>query len=149
MIRDLSQQTAIKAIDILVKKDLNFFEPTKKQRMNLAAVYARKNMILYGRAFDVVKAKKKIDFDSEEDILKNIDSIVIYEIKSTNRKDMRKDFKNYFFDLTTAELLVAQSLKEKFKFIFVNTVTKDFMELSVEQVFGKAVKIYPKWAIRF
>jgi hypothetical protein len=62
---------------------------------------------------------------------------------------MKKDFSGYFFDLTTAELLVAQSLKNYFKFAFVNTVTKEYMEMTLNQVFAKSKGIYPKWAIRF
>jgi len=145
----LSQQTAKSAVEILTKKNLGFFEPTKKQRINLSVAFARKNMVLYGKAFDVIKSKKKINFDDEKDISKNLNSITVYEIKSTNRTNIPKDFKKYFFDLTTAELLVAQSLNDRFKFAFVNTVTGDFIELTLNQVFQKSRKIYPKWAISF
>ena len=62
---------------------------------------------------------------------------------------MASDFSKYFFDLTTAELLVAQSLKKYFKFIFVNTVTEQYVEYSLSEIFAKAKGIYPKWAIRF
>lgn len=110
--------------------------------------FAQRGMVLYGQAYDAVKCRKKIDFSDISDIANKLDSITVYEIKSTNRK-MSKDFKNYFFDLTTAELLVAQSLKNKFKFAFVNTTTGTFLELTLNQVFAKAKSIYPKWAIRF
>lgn len=110
--------------------------------------FAQRGMVLYGQAYDVVKCKKKIDFSDVSDISNKLDSITVYEIKSTNR-EMSKDFVNYFFDLTTAELLVAQSLKDKFRFAFVNTTTNTFLELTLNQVFAKAKNIYPKWAIRF
>lgn len=110
--------------------------------------FAQRGMALYGQAYDVVKCKKKIDFSNVSDIVNKLDSITVYEIKSTNRK-ISKDFINYFFDLTTAELLVAQSLKTRFKFVFVNTATSTFLELTLNQVFAKAKSIYPKWAIRF
>jgi hypothetical protein len=44
---------------------------------------------------------------------------------------------------------VAQNLKTHFSFVFVNTITKDILELSVNKVFAKAKRIYPKWAIAF
>lgn len=46
-------------------------------------------------------------------------------------------------------MLVAQSLKEKFRFIFVNTKTGSFLELSLQEVLAKARGIYPTWSIQF
>ena len=142
------KETAIKAVKILVSKNQGFQELQGKEKANLMVAFAQRGMVLYGQAYDAVKCKKKIDFSDVSDIVNKLDSITVYEIKSTNRK-MQKDFKNYFFDLTTAELLVAQSLKDKFKFAFVNTTTGTFLELTLNQVFAKAKSIYPKWAIRF
>lgn len=145
----MSKQTAQNAIEILCNKNLGFRELHGIEKTNLALSFARKNMILYGQAFDLIKSKKRIDFTNEKEISNNLDSITVYEIKSTNRQNMSKDFTNYFFDLTTAELLVAQSLGDQYKFAFVNTITTDFIELTINQVFAKAKKVYPKWAIRF
>jgi len=145
----MSQQTAIKALEILKNKKIGFRVLNSTEKKNLALVFTRKNMVIYGNAYDIIHCKKKIDFSNEKDIEEKLDDITVYEIKSTNRKDMKKDFSGYFFDLTTAELLVAQSLKTRFKFVFVNTVTGDYNELSLNQVFAKSKAIYPKWAIRF
>lgn len=140
------KETATKAVEILKKH--GFQELNGPEKSNLVIAFARKNMVVYGQAFDMVRSSKKIDFSNESDILDNIDKITIYEVKSTNRK-IPKNFANYFFDLTTAELLVAQSLKKKFRFVLVNTITKSFIELTLTELFGKAKSIYPKWAIRF
>jgi hypothetical protein len=78
-----------------------------------------------------------------------MDAITIYEIKSTNRTKMGPDFKGYFFNLTTAELLVAQSLGTQFRFAFVNILTEDYADLSLNELFGKAKAIYPAWHIKF
>jgi len=145
----MSQQTAKRAIEILIKKDSRFYEPKKKERANLSVAFARKNMVLYGRAFDVIKRKKNISLENEENILKNIDDILIYEIKSTENEKVGENFEKYFFSLSTAELLVAQSLNDKFKFIFVNTLTEKILEFSMKEVFQKATKIYPTWSISF
>jgi hypothetical protein len=74
--------------------------------------------------------------------------ITIFEIKST-RKKLKPDFSGYFFALTAAEVLVAQSLKKNFKFVFVNTTTGDFLELDLVGIFAKARGIYPTWSISF
>ena len=142
-------QTANKAIEILLKKKVGFKILTPKEKSNLAMTFVKKNMVIYGKAYDIIKCKKKIDFSDEKDISNNLDSITVYEIKSTNRKDLKSDLAGYFFDLTTAELLVAQSLKKRFKFAFVNTITKQYKEFTLNQVFAKSKGIYPKWAIRF
>ena len=142
-----TQKTAKKGVKILEKR--GFQELHGVEKSNLVIAFAKKNMVVYGKAFDIVKCSKKIDFMDIEDISKKIDAITVYEIKSTIRKDVTKDFSKYFFDLTTAELLVAQSLKKQFKFAFVNTTTNSFLVLSLTQLFSKAKGIYPKWAIRF
>jgi len=143
------KQTANKAVEILVSKNVGFQEPSASERRNLAVAFAKKNMVLYGRAFDVIKCNKEIDFSDEKSLLDNLEDIFIYEVKSTNRKNVKKDFTGYFFDLTTAELLVAQSLRDQYKFAFVNTITEEYVELTINQVFAKAKRVYPKWAITF
>jgi len=61
----------------------------------------------------------------------------------------KPDFGGYFFDLTTAELLVAQSLGKRYRFAFVNTLTQTWIDMSVNDIFARARRIYPKWAITF
>ncbi len=145
----MTQQTAKKAIALLIKKDSRFHEPDKKQRTNLSVAFARKNMILYGRAFDIIKLKKKINLDDGEEVFKNIDSILVYEIKSTANKDVGKNFENYFFSLSTAKLLVAQSLNDRFRFVLVNILTKETQDLTLKKFFKKVRKIYPTWSVSF
>lgn len=82
-----------------------------------------------------------------EDIRCNLDSITVYEVKSTNKENMPQDFSGYFFDLTTSELLVSQSLGSHFKFVFVNTVNGLCKETDIRGLLSSAKKIYPKWAI--
>jgi hypothetical protein len=98
------KQTSKIAEKILLRKGNTFKLLSKPEKTNLAIALARKNMVIYGNAYDIVKSTKKIDFSNETKIQENLDTITIYEIKSTNRKDMKKDFQGYFFDLTTAEL---------------------------------------------
>ena len=142
-------QTANLAIEILLKKNVGFRVLTPEEKINLAVVFVKKNMVIYGKAYDAIKCKKKVDFSSEKDISDNLDAITVYEVKSTNRENLKSDLSGYFFDLTTAELLVAQSLKNHFKFAFVNTITKQYQEFTLNEVFAKSKGIYPKWAIRF
>ena len=143
-------RTAQNAIKILIEKNRDFKEPTKTERENLLRAYAKKNKVLYNRAFDIVKVKgKNVNLNEFEDVVSNLDRITICEVKSTSRDNIDRKFKNYFFALTTAELLIAQSLKDHFKFIFVNTKTGDDLELTLNQIFKKSRGIYPSWSIRF
>ena len=48
-----------------------------------------------------------------------------------------------------AEVLVAQSLKERFRFIFINVTSGAHMELRLPEVFGRARGIYPGWSLSF
>lgn len=143
------QQTAKRAAQILVGKNLGFQIPTAKEKQNLLVAFAKRNMVIYGNAFDALKLLKPVNLDSLPDIEEHLDDVILYEVKSTNRKSIGPDFKGYFFALTTAELLVAQNLKKRYKFVLVNVITEIFVELTLMEVFAKAKGIYPTWSIRF
>jgi hypothetical protein len=145
----MEQQTARKAVTVLVEKGIGFHEPTRAERDALLVGFAMHRKVLYGAAFDVIKLSRPVDLNSPAEIAANMDAIIIYEIKSTNRAKLAADFKGYFFNLTTAELLVAQSLGKQFRFAFVNILTRDYEDLALNDVFSKARAIYPAWHIRF
>ena len=145
---DSGSKTASIAAKLLVDKNLSYVLPTPKQKKNLVVACAKKDKIVYGKAFDVLRLTGEINLDSLEDVEANLDRIVICEIKST-KKEFNDDFSGYFFALTGAEVLVAQSLKDQFRFIFVNTVTGAHLEMRLNEVFARARGIYPTWSILF
>lgn len=145
---DSGSATAGKAAQMLVKKKLGYLVPTAKQKKNLVIAFAKRDMIVYGKAFDVLRLSQSIDLDSLPEVEANLGEIIVCEIKST-KKDVSADFRGHFFGLTAAEVLVAQSLKAQFRFIFVNTVSGAFMELQLSEIFAKARGIYPTWSISF
>lgn len=142
------QKSARIAAAILVAKQVGFVAPTAKQRQNLLVAFAKRGKVIYGKAFDLVKLSDSVDLNDLSDIEAQLDKIRIFEIKST-KKIRRPDFLGYFFALTTAELLVAQSLKRQFGFVFVNINTKEHLELTLSQIFARAKAIYPTWSISF
>ncbi len=142
------QSTARKAAAILVAKNAGFWVPTARQKQNLAVAFAKRGMVVYGKAFDIVRTSGVVDLDDLAEVEQNLGKITVFEIKST-RKQLKPDFSKYFFGLTAAEVLVAQSLKKNFKFVFVNTTTGDFLELDLVGIFAKAKGIYPTWSICF
>ena len=144
-----SQQTAKRAAELLAQKDPLIRIPTKKEKTNLLIAFAQKNKVIYGNAFDAVKLGKDIDLSDIESVIHNIQHITLLEVKSTNRENIDGSFSGYFFGLTTAELLVAQNLGDRYRFIFVNTVTGHTMELKLNELFAKAKGIYPQWSISF
>ncbi len=145
---DSGSATAGKAAQLLVAKGLGYLIPTAKQKKNLVVAFAKRDMIVYGKAFDVLRLSQPIDLDSPMEVEANLSKILVCEIKST-KKDVAADFRGHFFGLTAAEVLVAQSLKVQFRFIFVNTVTGAHMELQLNEIFAKARGIYPTWSISF
>lgn len=145
---DSGNVTAGKAALILVGKGLGYSIPTSNQKKNLVVAFAKRDMIVYGKAFDVVRLQEFVDLNSLDEIEANLGKILLCEIKST-RKKVAPDFRGYFFGLTAAEVLVAQSLKSQFRFIFVDTVAGTHLELKLSEVFGKARGIYPTWSISF
>ncbi len=113
--------------------------------------FAAEEKILYGKAFDALRVPDGLDVDLDdlESVEANLDQLVLYEIKSTNRKNLGDDFRGYFFALTAAELLVAQSLGEQFRFLLIHTLTGDRLELTRQALFQKARAIYPSWSVLF
>ncbi|MFA5265398.1 MAG: hypothetical protein WC378_16385 [Opitutaceae bacterium] len=145
---DSGSATAGKAAQLLVATGLGYLILTAKQKKNIVVAFAKRDMIVYGKAFDVVRLSQPVDLNSLEDVEANLSKILVCEIKST-KKDVSADFRGYFFGLTAAEVLVAQSLKSQFRFIFVNTVSGSHMELQLNEIFAKARGIYPTWSISF
>ena len=144
-----SQQTAKKAAELLAQKDPLICIPTKKVKNNLLIAFAQKNKVIYGNAFDVIRLDKDIDINDIETVKNNLEHITLLEVKSTNRENIDSNFTGYFFGLTTAELLVAQNLGDKYRFVFVNTLTGQCLELKLNEIFARAKGIYPQWSISF
>ena len=142
------QKTAKAAAAILVAKNAGFIIPTGRQRQNLLVAFAKRGKVVYGKAFDVVKLSGAVDLDDLAQVERHLEQVTVFEIKSS-RKKLRSDFSGYFFALTAAEVLVAQSLKKQFGFVLVNTRTREHLEMSLSEIFARAKGIYPTWSISF
>lgn len=86
------------------------------QRRNILVAYAQLGFVLYGKAFDLIRCDVGINYDDPKDIERNLGRLVIYEIKSTNKKIVKADFSRYFFSISMAELLTAQKLGRTLSF---------------------------------
>ncbi len=142
------QKTAKAAAAILVAKQAGFIIPSARQRQNLLVAFAKRGKVVYGKAFDVVKLSASVDLADLAAVEKHLEHIKVFEVKST-RKKLNADFSGYFFALTAAEVLVAQSLKKQFGFVLVNTGTGQHLEMSLSEIFARAKGIYPTWSICF
>jgi hypothetical protein len=47
------------------------------------------------------------------------------------------------------QAVFVKSLKDRFKFVFVNIHTGDHLELSLSEMFARTKGIYPGWSIAF
>lgn len=144
-----TKETAKKAAEILLSFNQGYVVPTQPHRKNLLVVFAEQGFTLYGKAFDIVRGPNDLDLGSIESIRKNFSKLFIYEIKSTAKASVKPDFGGHFFSISTAELLTAQNLGNRYRFIFVNTLTKGTKECSLQEVYAKARGIYPSWSIQF
>ena len=78
--------TARRAAEILVEKDLGFVIPTAKQKKNLVLAFAKQDMIVYGRAFDIVRLSGQVDLSQLDEVERDLAKVTLYEIKSTAKK---------------------------------------------------------------
>ena len=133
---------------MVVSKNLGYLIPTAKQKKNVVVAFAKKDRIVYGKAFDVIRLTEPVDLDLFDEVEQNLNKILLCEIKSS-KQDFPADFRGYFFALTAAEVLVAQNLKDQYRFLLVNTVSGALLELKLNEVFARARGIYPTWSISF
>jgi hypothetical protein len=119
-----NQATANKAKAILCESP-GFRDVSGAERSAIAAAFAARNFVVYGKAFDLVKvADPELDLSDPALLHEAIarGELTLVEVKSTSA-DRDEEFRGHFFSMSTAELLVAQSLGDRFKFAFVNTRT--------------------------
>lgn len=147
--RATGQQTAKAAAALLVQSDTGFLVPTASQREAILVAFVLEGFVVYGKAFDIVKLSRPIDLENSSTIRQNIDAVTLFEIKSTSKDAVTPTFERYFFSLSTAELLVAQNLGDRYRFAFVNIKTRAYIELTLREVFARAKGIYPTWSIQF
>ena len=147
--KSINAATSRRAIDILLSEHDGFHCPTRLERRELLVGFAMRGFALPGAAYDITRVDGDVDLADCKSIAKNLDAITLYEIKSTNRAAMKDDLKGYFFNITAAELLVAQTLGERFKFGFVNVLTGSLSTLSLAEVMAKSRAFYPAFHIRF
>ena len=147
--RPSNQATARLAAQILGRDAAGFVVPTQRQREAILVAFVRAGYVIYGKAFDIVRVTANVDLDSEDSIRRHLDHLILYEIKSTSKAKVADDFRGHFFSMSTAELLVAQNLGHRYRFVFVNTSTGKYVEMSLSELFSKARGIYPSWSIMF
>ncbi len=147
-------QSTLRAEDVLLKMGKGFKTLSRLEKRNIVVAFARLDKPVYGEAFDMIQIDGDVDLEDEDDVKQNIGRITLIEIKSTKKKkangaDLNCDFDGYFFGLTTAELLVAQKLQDKYRFVLVNLNTGFTKTMSLKDIFAQAKAIYPQWSIRF
>ena len=142
-------QTARKAVKMLLESGPRYREPSVRERVALTIAFARHGMVLYGAAFDLVRAPPDLDLADARIIEARLQEVTLCEIKSTSRANLKADFSDYFFSLTTAELLVAQKLDRRYVFVLINTATGASQEMSLDALLARAKGIYPSWSVKF
>lgn len=103
---------------------------------------------LAGTAYDAVRLEGDVDLNDSHDIAEKNDRIVLIEIKSTGQEKIGSDLSGYFFNITSAEMVIAQTLKNQYRFAFLNTIRGDWQELTLSEIMGRAKAIYPAFHIR-
>ena len=123
------------AINTLLKNP-KFKELTAKEKNTLFVAYARKNKVVHKRAFDLIRISAKIDFSSEVSIMENIENITFIEVKSTK---MSKDvnFSGQFFGLTMREMIMGQTYKNNYQFIFVDVTNGNTLEMDLKKLYSR------------
>lgn len=59
-VKNSGDTTARRAGSILVAKELGFVLPTGKQKKNLVVAFVKRDKIVYGKAFDIIKLQGEL-----------------------------------------------------------------------------------------
>jgi hypothetical protein len=143
-----NKATAAAARLLLCTKDPSFRVLSGSQKLRVVVAFARRGAVVYGQAFDLVRCDPTANLDDDADLIRVLPTLQLYEVKSSSRT-LKPGFADYFFSFSTAELLVAQSLGDNFRFAFVNIHSGEVLDLSLPEVFARARAIYPSWSIKF
>jgi len=117
--------TALIGEKILQKRGYKKLKP--QERKNLILAYKKSGKRIPESAFDLVH------FSDVKDIIKKLNSILLIEAKSTNN-DLDKKFSGHFFGITENQEKLGKILPQKYKFAFVNIISKNVMILTYSQV---------------
>lgn len=144
---ETKQRTAKRAAEILTSRGEGYVVPTARQRIAILIAFAQAEQVVYGKAFNIVRCPSHVNLDDPASIASGLNDVLICEIKSTNKATVKPDFRGYFFAITAGEMLTAQSLGARYRFLFVNTLTGIHLELTLQQIFARSRGIYPTWSI--
>jgi hypothetical protein len=121
------------------------------ERVRIAQAFAARNKVVYGQAFDLVRVQPgaDVEFGDLTALTQAVQDnrIILIEVKAT-KKVRGPHFREHFFSISTAELLVAQSLGDLYRFAFVNESQSECFEVSLRQIYARTKAIYPTWSIR-
>jgi hypothetical protein len=137
------------AVEQLLNMTGGYIEPSPAQRTNLMVAFAMGGIPLFGAAYDLVRCASDIDLNDRDKVIARRAEITLIEVKSTNQAKVKEDLKGYFFNVTGAEFLVAQSLGDQYRFAFVNIVNGFVVERSLRQVFASAKAMYTAYHLKF
>jgi hypothetical protein len=107
---------------------------SRREKRRIVIDFAATGIPIFGQAFDAIR---EVD-----------GTMTLVEVKATSSKRAAADFGGHFFSVTTAEILVAQKLRDRYIFAFVNVATSAVMLLTLRELLARARSIYPSWSIR-
>lgn len=106
---------------------VGYVRPSAKQRANVVAAYKRCGLAVHNRGFDVVRAEVRPYLDSVAELVKRIDELRLFEVKTCGEARKAKvspGYKGLGFTLTSKELENAKALGARYRFLFVNLLTR-------------------------
>lgn len=152
-IRDSNKRTAERAKTWLVNRhgEKGYRGVDASERIRIAQAFAAMNKVVYGQAFDLVRVVPgtPLDFSDLSAVTAHVRNGLVHLVEVKATRIARGDhFRGHFFSISTAELLVAQSLGTLFRFAFVDVMSEQCFEVSLQQIYARAKAIYPTWSIR-
>lgn len=128
-----------------------FVRPSAQQRKNLVAAYATIGKTVKAKGFDLIKESDSKTINSPDQLAEAVENITLFELKTAGRERkslVKENWSGLGFTLTGAEKHNAETLKDKFKFIFLNLKNGALRECKLDDFFSSgAANTYPTWSV--
>lgn len=114
-----------------IMKKHGYHRPSSTDRKAIRETFANIGITIYGVGYDLIDSETKQWIDNDQ-LAENIDSVILYELKTTNRKDIDTDFANFSYGISVNEIRNSIELGDNFKLIYLHFRTETIKILPFE-----------------
>ncbi|MBX3378239.1 MAG: hypothetical protein KF678_14690 [Phycisphaeraceae bacterium] len=132
-------------------REIGYIRPTAAQRKVIAETFASQGIKIHTQEFDVVEARHADKLKSVAALSTVLHELSLFEVKSCGagrKATVSAGFKSFGFTLTSKEKYNADTLGDRYRFIFFNLRTSTHRVCRLQDFFcDNMARIYQTWSV--